>query len=145
MGKTVSKYTALCLPAGYAEFALQASVLGCMAMVASLAWCVAAPSRQHSEHPISKYALIGPEQTPIINSKLAEASSLRHRAFSDRKSRQASAVWSAMLPLKLMMLEVFQRAHAYEQQHGTSDHAMSAGHSPANSRMVSIYAYHCNP
>ena len=58
-----------------------------MAMVASLAWCVALPSRQHSKPHISKYALIGPEQTSVINSKLAEASSLRHTARTNGKFR----------------------------------------------------------
>ncbi|CAK0785366.1 hypothetical protein CVIRNUC_008574 [Coccomyxa viridis] len=77
---------------GYAEFALQASVAGCMAMVAFLAWCVVALSRQHSRPPISKYALIGPEQTSIINSKLAEASSLRHRACTNGKLRDTKGV-----------------------------------------------------
>ena len=71
-----------------------------MAMVASLAWCVVALSRQHSRPPISKYALIGPEQTSIINSKLAEASSLRHRACTNGKPRQVSAVTPAMPPLR---------------------------------------------
>ena len=143
--KTVCKYIALCLHAGYAEFALQASVLGCLAMVASLAWCVAAPSRQHSKPPISKYALIGPEQTSVINSKLAEASSLRHRAHSNGKLRQASALTSAMLPLKLIQVPMFYTAWTNEHQHNTKDHSKSAGHSLANSCMVSIYACQCTP
>ena len=71
-----------------------------MAMVASLAWCVAAPSRQHSKPPISKFALVGPEQTSIINSKLAEAGSLRHRTCTNEKLRQVSAVKPAMPALR---------------------------------------------
>ena len=98
--ETNAKHTTLCLHAGYAEFALQASIVGCMAMVGSLAHCVAAPGRHHSKPPISRYALVGPEQTSIIDSKLAEASSLRHRARTNGKLRQVSEETSAVPALK---------------------------------------------
>lgn len=74
--------------AGYAEFALQASIAGSMSMVASLAWRVATLDKQHRGEPaVSRYALVGPSQTTIISSEVAERQGLhrRGRAYKDVK------------------------------------------------------------
>lgn len=69
--------------AGYAGFALQASIAGSMSMVASLAWRVATLETQHRGEPaVSRYALVGPSQTIIISSEVAERQGLRRRGHA---------------------------------------------------------------
>lgn len=58
-----------------------------MAMVASLAWRMAASGNQPSKPAISHYALMGPAQTSIVNSKVARQHHLRHRGPADGKIR----------------------------------------------------------
>ena len=74
--------------AGYAEFALQASIAGSLTMVAALAGRVASLEKQHDGQPaVGKYALVGPAQTTIINSELAGRRSLRHGGHAEKKLR----------------------------------------------------------
>ncbi len=84
MGNVIRCYAG----AGYAEFALQASIAGSLTMVAALAGRVASLEKQHEGQPaLGKYALVGPAQTTIINSELAGRQTLRHRGHAEKKLR----------------------------------------------------------
>lgn len=78
---------AVWLLADYASFALKASMAGSMAMMSFLAWRVATSGKRHSQPAVSAYALMGPAQASIINSKLASQQNLRHRGLRNGKIR----------------------------------------------------------
>ena len=73
---------------GMQSFALQASMAGSMSMVASLAWRVATLEKQHRGEPaVSRYALVGPSQTTIISTEMAERQGLRRRGRAYKNAK----------------------------------------------------------